>query len=218
MSIELPASLEQAFRVAAGELGMCSAAWLFVDEVAKAHGDDGLHALRDALGRTYPVLDAVLAARADGHHTPAIEVARVAGICGKAERIVIVGVEARFLDALVVALPSARFALLAHSVFSPDWQRVADNFAGRVELVTLGDFQRHAGARSVLMTFVYGVDDAHTYVMPAWVRASGEDVRTQFRALVGWDVLDRRSYVYPRWLVEVPRASFTHIVTRSGSR
>jgi hypothetical protein len=48
-------------------------------------------------------------------------------------------------------------------------------------------------------------------VLPAWVRATGEDVRTQFRSLLAWNVLQAPMFVYPRWLVEVDAASFTHV-------
>jgi hypothetical protein len=218
----LPAGLHQSFRQAVAELGMASAAWLFVEEVEAAGGQELLRALRDELGRTFAVLDAVVADRLEGAEGPRIDVDRVLSACEGAEDILVVGLETRFLDALVDAVapagrlastrPAPRIQLLTQSVFQPDWTRVAANYIDRVELVGLDRYQRAAGPRSVMLTCVYGSNDKATYVLPAWVRASGEDVRTQFRALLGWEALGRTFYVYPRWLVEVPLSGFTDLV------
>lgn len=217
----LPAGLEQAFLLAAGELGMCTSAWLFCDEVEAHGGPPALEALREALGARFPVLDAVVGARLEGLAGPTVDVERVLGALEGARRVVLVGVEALFLDALVARLSGVELFLLQHSVFQPDWPRVLANFGGRVRGVALGDFQRHAGASSALVTFVYGASSgagegapsATCHVLPAWVRVSGDDVRTQFRSLVGWDVLRRPYFVYPRWLVEVSAETFTEVIT-----
>lgn len=209
----LPDGLGQAFRLAAAELGMCSAAWLFCREVEATGGVEALTALRDALGRNWPVLDAVVAARLDGAEGPVVNVDLVLADCEGASRVVVVGVESAFLDPLVAALPGVEFMLLKRGFLGADWERVLSNYRGRVVGVSLDDFQRYAGPRSVLLTFVYGVGPATSYALPSWVRAGGEDVRTQFRSLVGWDVLRRPFFVYPRWLVEVANESFTHLVT-----
>lgn len=210
----LPAGLAQAFRLAAAELGMCSAAWLFAEEVAAAGGEPLLTALRDELGRAFPVLDTVVAARLEGAQGPDVALDGVLALCQGASRVLVVGNEARFLDPLVQALPGVDFVLLTSQMLGADWDRVAANFAGRVTTVQLGEFQRYAGLGTVLLTFVYGVGRATAHVLPTWVRVGGEDTRTQFRRLVGWDVLRRPFYVYPRWLVEVSTESFTHLVTR----
>lgn len=217
----LPRGLEQAFLLAAGELGMCTSAWLFCDEVEAHGGEAALEALREALGARFPVLDAVVSAKLEGASGPLVDVERVLDALSGARRVVLVGVEAVFLDALVARLAGVELFLLQHSVFQPDWQRVLANFGGRVRGVALGDFQRHAGASSALVTFVYGASpgaaarapSATCHVLPAWVRVSGDDVRTQFRSLVGWDVLRRPFFVYPRWLVEVSAQAFTEVVT-----
>jgi hypothetical protein len=93
-----------------------------------------------------------------------------------------------------------------------DWERVLDNYAGRIERVDLDTFQNWAGGKSVLLTFAYGRNDARTAVLPLWLRACGLDVRSQFRALVAWNVLDTPLGRHPRWLVEIETDSFTHFV------
>ena len=208
----LPAGIEQAFHVAVGELGMCSAAWLFVGEVGAEQGEAGVAALRDLLGRAFPVLDSIASRWLEGQTRLAVDASGAVAACAGASRVVLVGVESAFLDALVPQLPQARLALLCHSTFDVDWERVLANYAGRLEPVDFDSFQRWAGPRSVLLTFAYGVHGASIYVRPSWLRVNGEDVRTQFRSLVAWDVLRSPMYVYPRWLVEIPAASFTRIV------
>jgi hypothetical protein len=44
------------------------------------------------------------------------------------------------------------------------------------------------------------------------VRVCGEDVRTQFRSLVAWDVLPHPFFVYPRWLVPAALSTFSAVV------
>jgi hypothetical protein len=208
------ASLEPAFRLAAGELGMSSASWLFIEEVEAEAGREGLLALRERLGRAFPVLDATVAARLDGVPGPDLATGPLVELCAGATRVVIVGHESRFLDALMRALPATPVWLVTTGVLDTDWERVASNHDARLTLVDLDGFQRGAGARSVLLTWIYGHDETTTYALPGWARAVSEDVRVQFRSLVGWDVLGRAFYVYPRWLVRFPRASFTHVVPR----
>lgn len=208
----LPEGLAQAFTVAAGELGMCCASWLYVGEVGKEGGVDAVNALRDDLGRSFPVLDAVASRWLEGVRAPHLDVAAALEACAGAARVVVVGLEAHFLDALVQRLEGTRCALLCDAPFEVDWDRVLSNYAGRVERVSLADFQGWAGPRSVLLTWAYGVTGASTHVLPTWLRVTGEDVRTQFRSLVAWDVLGAPMYVYPRWLVEVPSHGFTHVL------
>ncbi len=207
----MSSGLEQAFFLAAGELGQASAAWLFASEVHAAEGDNGVEALRDELGRRWPVLDAVCAAWAQGVRAPQPDASELS--FEELQRLVIVGLEARWLDALVPAFPRAlRVALLRHSEYTPDWERAAANLRGRVELLELGDFQTWAGPRSALLTFVYGARGEGPFAPSAWARVAGPDVRTQFRELIGWDVLRVPLSLYPRWLVRVPREDFTQLV------
>jgi hypothetical protein len=132
---------------------------------------------------------------------------------GKATRLVVVGVEASYLDALVEGLdPAVKVAMVAHSPFPVDWDRALDNYGGRVERVDLDTFQNWAGGKSALLTFAYGREDSRTVVAPLWLRACGADVRAQFRALVAWNVLEAPLQLYPRWFVEVEADTFTHFV------
>lgn len=209
----LPDGVEQAFHVAAGELGMSSAAWLFVREVAAYGGDTLVHALRDRLGREFPVLDAVALAWSSGDRRPNTDPSRILEVCQGADHLLIVGLEADFLDALIPRLGPMRIALLQRSPFDVNWERVSANYAPRLELLDLDRFQLYAGPRSVLLTFAYGVHGPHAHVLPGWMRVIGEDVSTQFRDIVGWDVLRTPMFVFPRWLVETPVSNFTHLVT-----
>jgi hypothetical protein len=211
LSVALPSGIEQAFQLAAGELGFCSAAWLFVREVAAEGGDLLVSELRDHLGRAFPVLDAVCSAWAAGSRAPDTDPADVVAACAGAGRVVVVGLETAFLDPLVARCDGVRLALLCHSAFDVDWDRALANYEGRIEPVDLDSFQAWAGPTSALLTFAYGLHGASVHVLPAWLRVIGEDVRTQFRSLIAWDVLREAMYVYPRWLVEVPASSFTHI-------
>lgn len=209
----MTARLGQAFRLAASELGMASAAWLFVTETATVEGEAGVRALRDELGRTWPVLDAVCAAWLSGLRAPTVSAAEVLPTLGGVARLVVVGLETLWLDALVAALPATtRVGLLRYGELDPDWTRVRANYGARVELLELSEFQGWAGPKSALLTFVYGEAEGEgTFALPAWLRVSGPDVRMQFRALVGWEVLRVPLEVYPRWLVASEASSFTHL-------
>ena len=208
----LPPGLATSFRLAAGELGMCSAAWMFGRVLQEGGGPELVHHLRDELGRTYPVLDTVAKLILDGHPPPRPDPAPVLAAIGQARRVVIVGLESLFIDALLPRLEGIRVAFLRHAVLPVDWARVLANHDGRVEATDLDSFQSWAGPRSVLLTFAYGSQPHSTYVLPSWERLMGADVRTQFRALIAWDVLGSPFFVYPRWLVEVPTAGFTDLV------
>lgn len=204
--------LEHAFKVAAGELGHVSAAWLFAREVAAELGREGVEQLRDGLGRAYPVLDAVAGLWLEGAHAPQVDAAQVAAACQGATRLLVVGVEALHLDALLPCLPAGLRVGLVRLGLGVDWERALSNWDGRVEGTDLADFQRWAGARSVLLTFAYGGAGGELFVHPSWVRVHGPDVRTQFRTILAWDVLGAPMYVYPRWLVGVPPEQFSTLV------
>jgi hypothetical protein len=126
-------------------------------------------------------------------------------------RLLVVGIESTFLDALVPAL-DAEIGLLTQGELDPDWARVLDNYGGRVVPCELGAFQRFAGSAGALLTFLYGARTDVAHVNPTWLRIIAGDVRTQFRTLIGWDVLGAEMYVYPRWLVSAPLADFSHVV------
>lgn len=209
----LPGGLAQAFRTAAGELGHAGAATLFVGEIAAERGADGVAAFRDLLGRDFPVADALaerwLGGWRPGPADPAPLLRHLAGI----RRLAIVGLETCQLDALADALPATELALLAWSALPVDWERVAANYAGQVQLVDLDGIFGWAGPASAVLCFVYGGAGGDTvYAPPAWLRLNGPDMRLQFRALIGWNVLPVPFAVYPRWFHEVQAAEFTALV------
>ncbi|HVY62349.1 MAG TPA: hypothetical protein VHF22_11885 [Planctomycetota bacterium] len=208
----LPPNVAQAFEVACGELGLCSASWLFVRELDATGGPEAVAALRDALGRSFPVLDFVAARWLAGARGPEIDPAGVVAACGGARRVLVVGLETAFLDALVPVLEEPRLGLLREQPFGVDWDRVLANYGGRIEPADLASFQTWGGARSALLAFVYGANGASVHVPPSWLRVTGPDVRTQFRSIVAWDVLRGPFFVYPRWLVPVARSEFSAIL------
>ena len=199
----LPAGLEQAFLLAAGELGMCSAAWLVVEQLSTLGGEPLVDQAREQLGDRYPVLDHVctrhLADHVGSDTDPAAAVQALAGV----KNLVIVGVETRFLDRLLPQLQGVRVALLTDGALPADWDRVLANLHGEVEPVALGEVLRFAGRSSALLTFLYGVSGNRTHVVPPWLRVMGPDVRTSFRTLLGWNVLAAPMRLYPRWLAQV---------------
>jgi hypothetical protein len=212
-AVELPSGLDQAFGAVSGELGMATASWLFVRAVARCAGDEGVAALADRVGGSFTVLDAVARGWLTGSREPRTGPEPVLDALGNLKRLVVVGVEASFLDRLMERLDaSVKVAMVAHSPFAVDWNRLLDNYGGRVERVDLDTFQNWAGGRSALLTFAYGRQETRTAVLPLWLRASGSDVRAQFHALVAWDVLGAPLQLYPRWLVEIDTDSFTHFV------
>ncbi len=208
----LPPELAQSFAVAMGELGFCSTAWLYVRVVAQAGGDELVTVLREQLGRTFPVLDAVAADWLSGQRAPSVDAGAVFSACHGLERLLVVGLEADFLDALLPLLDGVEVALLRYSMVDVDWERVSANYAGRVQLVDLAAAQEWAGSRSGLLTFVYGHNGHLSHVRPSWLRFIGDDIRTQFRSILGWNVLRAPLYVYPRWLVETPLSDFSEVL------
>ncbi len=211
--MKLPASAPAAFRLAAAELGMCSAARLFTEELRAAGGDALLAEARDRLGADFPVLDLVASEALEGRAPRGLDATEVVRALGGARSVLVVGLEAFFLDALVPALGGARVGLvIGEGGLEGDVRRILANFGDRVEEARIGDVQRWAGNRSALLTFVYGTHGPVGYVSPVWLRVAGSDVRTQFRGLVGWDVLGRPTALYPRWLVETPIEPFSRVV------
>lgn len=209
----LPPNLDQAFQMTAAELGMCSAARLFVSELDSIGGDALVHEARDRIGRAYPVFDFVANARLSGKREKAIDPTAVCSLLAGVTQLVVVGLEAYFLDALVDALPDVAIGLVTQGAgLELDERRVLANYAGRVASVPITEVQRWSGRRSALLTFVYGGNEHVAYVSPPWVRVSGPDVRTSFRTVVGWDIFGDGMLVYPRWLLEIERATFSHMV------
>jgi hypothetical protein len=206
----LPHGLAQAFRTAAGELGHAGAAEIFVREIAAERGDDGVAAFRDVLGREFPVADAVAERWQGGWRPGLIDASPVLRHLSGIRRLAIVGLESAHLDALVDTLPGIEVALLAWSALPADWDRVIANCSGRVRAVDLDGIIGWAGPTSAVLCFVYGSQVGGTvYAPPAWLRLNGPDMRTQFRSLIGWNVLPVPFTVYPRWFHEVQASDFT---------
>ncbi len=213
--MRLPASAPAAFRLAAAELGMCSAARLFAAELLAAGGEELLSEAREKLGSDFPVFDLVASDALDGKPPARPDATETARALGSATSVLVIGLEAFFLDALVPALGDARIGLvLGEGGLAADLRRILANFGDRVEEARIGDLQRWAGRKSALLTFVYGTNGPVAYVSPVWLRVAGSDVRTQFRTLVGWDVLGRPTTLYPRWLVEAQIEPFSQVVSR----
>ena len=145
----LPAGVEQAFRAAAVELGMCSAARLFVRELLAQGGTALVTALRDALGRVFPVLDFVASSALLGEPEPVVDPTSIVEALTGVTRLCVVGLETDFLDALSPRLPDAELGLLVQGG-QVDVRRVLANYGGHIRAVGLDDFQQWAGRRSAL--------------------------------------------------------------------
>ncbi len=212
-AIALPPTVHASFLVAATDLGMWSAARLFCRELSEEGGAPLVEALRDELGRDFPVLDGVAAAFGGGELEPPRAELLADALAG-IDRLVVTGLEADALDALVAWLaPDVELAVLSGaSALEPDWRAALTNYARPITRLPLGELQRWAGRRSALLTFLYGRDHAHAYVDSAWMRVHAPDVRVQFRALVGWNLLSRPLELYPRWLSQTALEDFSHVV------
>lgn len=208
--MKLPPRLEDSFAVAASELGQVTASWLFVEAVTR-DWPEGAQALRDALGRSFPVLDAVAAQAVEGKQRPAPDVAAALRALEGCKKLVVVGHEASHLDPLLAALEGVQVGVILSTALGGDLERILANHRGQVELLTLRTFQAWAGAKSALLTFLYGSAGGVTHVTPEWLRALGPDTRTQFRSLVGWEVLGGALTVYPRWLEQIELSVFTEL-------
>lgn len=201
--------LSAAFRRCVGELGMYSASRLFVSTAAARGGAEAVDALCEAMGAEFPVLD-VVASRIEAPRPTLVELsARTAGL----DRLVVVGLEADCLEALLQRLPpSVQVLLLPDTTFPMDEARVDAAWGDRVGRTDLASFQRFAGAHSAMLTTVYGSDGFRAVVPRVWMRCHGDDVRTQFSRLIGWNVLGGAMSRYPRWLIETDVSDFTDLV------
>ena len=218
MEALLPA-MHDAFELAAGELGMLSAARIFLREAERTGGRGAIAELREALGAAFPVLDAVATRAAAGGAIAKPDLDELASALQGSKRLLFVGLEVELLEPLVNRLRATEPTLRVGVVLDPnlrhDDARVAANFTGPdladVAVVPLADFQRFAGQRSALVTPIYGTDGFRATVSSAWVRVFGPDARTQFRTLLGCDLLGEPLREYPRWLCETSTADFTAI-------
>jgi hypothetical protein len=202
----------EAFSVAVSELGVLTAARLFVREVAEEGGAALVEELATTLGLEYAVLEAVARQWLAGARRAEADASAALAACTGASQLVIVGLEADCLDALVPKLQDTRAVLVRTPGVATDYERLTAGYGGRLETAELGALQRFAGRKSTLLTFLYGTRGDATWVDPLWMRVNGADVRTQFRALIGWEVLGAPMDLYPRWLVETTAAEFSHLV------
>ncbi|MFO0562247.1 MAG: hypothetical protein U0269_29800 [Polyangiales bacterium] len=206
-------SVRESFVVAAQELGMFSASALFLREVASRGGSPAIDALRSAIGTEFPVFDA-MAERWNARSGLLAVDAALRALRG-ASRVLVAGFDADPLDALVDGLPSAvRVGLVADvGELCGDLSRTLANYDGRVERVELSAMPLWAGRKSALLAFVYGIDEHETaYTSLAWLRTQGPDVRTQFRSLIGWNLLGAAPSIHPRWVVASSVDEFSEIV------
>jgi hypothetical protein len=210
----IPESVRESFFVAAQELGMWSASALFLREVSARAGIDAIDQLRDRLSQDYPIFDA-LAERCARGEPLALDPTRPASALRGASKVLVIGFDADPLDALVDQLdPTTRVGLVASvGELCGDLRRTLANYRGRVEHVELASLPAWVGRKSALVTFVYGVDEHDSaYTSLAWLRTQGPDVRTQFRSLVGWNLLGRSPMIHPRWVVASPAEDFSELV------
>jgi hypothetical protein len=210
MSI-LPRGLNNAFQIAAGELGMFSASCLFVKILQESTGRAGVEAMQEELGVSFPVVDFVAMKFLAGESL-SFDAKQVANSCANASKVLVVGLEADCLDALVPLL-DAKIGILTENLFEADWERVLSNYR-TVEPVPLASLQQWAGNKSSLLTFIYGADEHNAHVLPVWLRVSGPDVRVQFRDLIGWNLLGPTMRLYPRWLSEASVSDFSRMIDR----
>ena len=164
-----------------GELGFASAAWLFVREVAAKGGEALVQQLRDTQGRAFPVLDAVAASWQQGQREPVINLAPVVAACSGLRRLLIVGLEADFLDALLPQLAGIEVGLLRYSLVEVDWGRVQANYHGQATLTDLVGFQDFAGKDGAILTFLYS-HSAHI-AQPCWASTLRSGSRRAARAM-----------------------------------
>lgn len=201
--------LAAAFRRCVGELGMWSASTLFVRTAARRGGAAAVDQLREELGVEFPVLDVV----ATQPTAPLLALDTVLARCAGLERLLVVGLEADCLEPLLDRLPPAvQVRLLLDTTFPVDEARLDAGWGARVGRTDLASFQRFAGARSAMLTTIYGSDGFRAVVPRVWMRCHGDDVRTQFARLIGWNVLGGPMSRYPRWLTETEVSDFTDLV------
>lgn len=210
---ELSPRLAQAFLAAASELGMASAARLFLEAIAREGGAGLVAVARDAFGRDFPVFHCLASHWLATGRGPEPRSEPVLAALGGLSRLLVVGLEADWLDALLPRLAGVEVGLLREDLgVAADFRRVLANYEGLAVGVELVELQRWAGRRSGLLVFVYGSDGHVAHVPGTWLRVSGPDVRTQFSALVGWNILGAPMDVYPRWLAETGVGDFSRLV------
>lgn len=210
---ELSPRLAEAFLVASSELGMASTARLFLRELAREGGPRVVLAARDAFGRSFPVFHCLATQWLRDMRVLTPRVDPVRGALAGLARVLVVGLEVDWLDVLLPRLSGVEVGLMREETsVTADFRRVLANYDGLAVAVELAELHRWAGRRSGLLVFVYGSDGHVAHVPASWLRVAGPDVRTQFSALIGWNILGEPMEVYPRWLAETGVGDFSQIV------
>jgi hypothetical protein len=210
---ELSSRLGPAFQLAASELGMASAARLFIAEISASGGRELVEATAHGLGREFPVLGTIAGRWLAGGPPPTPDPTPMLAATRGLTRLLVVGLETAWLDVLLPACRDLEVGLLlGDTSAAADVRRVLANYDGLAVGVTLADLHGWSGRRSGLVCFVYGSDGHVVHVPTTWLRVSGPDVRTQFASLIGWNILGPAMDVYPRWLAETQVSDFSTVV------
>lgn len=207
--------IADSFFAAAQELGMWTASRLYLREMAREGGAAAIEAARELLSERFPIFDAAASEWLETGGASAIDIPAALRALDGVTRLLVVGVDVDPLDALVDGLDAAtRIGLVAGvGELAGDLSRVLANYQGRVSLVGLGDVPRWIGRKSALATVVYGVDSNDmAYTSLAWLRVLGPDTRTQFRTLLGINVLERSPAIHPRWVAATPADDFSVVL------
>ena len=207
--------LIDAFALCAAELGMFSAARLFAGQLLAEPDAGVVTQVTELLGTRFPVFDVVVHRALSERRLAPIDPAPVLDALRGLSRLVVVGVEAECLDALLGRVPGLRIALGPDVLEGANLDRVAANSRTEVEFLGLDSFQAWAGRHSGLLTTVYGCDGFQATVCQAWLRAHGPDVRSRFRTLIGWNILGPKMASYPRWLGDTDAGEFAPLVGTS---
>ncbi|MBL8677528.1 MAG: hypothetical protein JNK05_00065 [Myxococcales bacterium] len=210
-----PSPIVDSFFAAAQELGMWTASRLYLREMTREGGAPAIEAARELLGQRFPIFDAAASEWLESDGASSIDIPAALRALEGVARLLVVGVDVDPLDALVDGVdPATRIGLVAGvGELSGDLSRVLANYQGRVALVGLADVPRWIGRKSALATVVYGVDSNDmAYTSLAWLRVLGPDTRTQFRTLLGINVLERSPSIHPRWVVATPADDFSALV------
>jgi hypothetical protein len=193
--------LGSAFQMAAAELGFATASRVFLEQ---AETPDAAARLVNELGGDFPVFGSVFNQQRAAP-LPQPQVQALDPLLSRVSRLVVVGLEAAWMDALVGLDLEIGWVPPEHP--EGDEQRVLRNWGRKVKRVRT--LSRWAGEDAALLTFSYGALGQRLAVRPAWLRVYGPDVRAWFRHLIAWEVVGRPLVRYPRWMVGVPRTDFT---------
>ena len=204
----------QSVRFASGELGPLSASSIALGAMLDANDDELLRIALAEHQRELAVLDSIVRAGL----TPCHLLERVSGCLAKlseeidaARTVVVLGVEALFLDELVDRFPDKEVFIVPHDG-CVDLLRVSSNLPPSAQLTDLQTFMSFAGGRSLLLAPVFGTVFRETFTHFVTARAIGKDVSERFCGVIAVDLLGTQFGVFPKDLVQVPTSDFTALV------